>query len=109
MANREFDVRAIIKLVLALLLTILVVIFVLANIQDTRVNFLLFTMEGPLALVLFLTFAAGVATGILGSLAALRHKRPSTAKKPSADKSTTPPAPAASPGRAKRSRRGQSE
>lgn len=52
-------------LVLSLLLSVLVAVFALLNTTEVTVNFGLFEATGPIALVVILTFALGVAVGML--------------------------------------------
>lgn len=55
-------------LVVALVIIVLVAIFALQNSQVVQVGFLLWRFEGPLVIVLLVTFAAGILTGWLAAI-----------------------------------------
>jgi putative membrane protein len=63
-------------LVMSLVLAVVAVVFALQNPQMVRVNLLFVETQGSAALVLILTFALGVAVGILSTLPSrIRDKR----------------------------------
>lgn len=63
-------------LVLALILSLLTVLFALQNTDNVAVDFLFFQAEGSTAIVLLITFILGVVTGALAFLPGwLRSKR----------------------------------
>ncbi len=86
-------------LIISLVLSIIMVVFALANTHTIEINFLLFTTPAyPVALTLIVTFAMGVLVGILATYATKKQKqkraREGLGTKPS------PPDPP-SPGRSK--------
>ena len=62
-------------LLFALALSVLAVVFAFMNNEDVIVDFAFFETQGPLALVLILTFVIGVVVGILGMLPGRLRKR----------------------------------
>jgi uncharacterized integral membrane protein len=70
-------------------ITVLVTIFSVQNLASTEVVFLTWSIHAPRALIYFLLFALGLATGFL--IRALRPKRQTAVAKPAA-----PPKPPAS-------------
>lgn len=60
--------------IIALAIVVLVAIFAMQNAQPVQVGVLLWTFEGPLVIVLLITFAAGILAGWLTAI-------PSTIKK----------------------------
>ena len=71
-------------------ITVLVTIFSVQNLASTEVAFLTWSINAPRALIYFLLFALGLATGFL--IRALWPKRPPAAPKPA-----PAPKPSASP------------
>jgi uncharacterized integral membrane protein len=57
-------------LILALALSLLVTLFAVQNNAATEVTFLFWKLEGSLALILMVTFAAGILIGLLVSVPA---------------------------------------
>jgi uncharacterized integral membrane protein len=57
-----------IRLIIALLLSVLFLIFVLQNLKAVNLNFLLWRFEGSLALILILTFIIGIIVCLFASL-----------------------------------------
>ena len=57
-----------ITLILSLILSVLMVMFALMNNQSMPVNFGLFRFDGPIALVLIVTFILGVGVGLSAML-----------------------------------------
>ena len=53
------------RLIGMVVLALLAVVLVVQNIQRARVGFLFISVEMPLALLLFITFALGFAIGVL--------------------------------------------
>lgn len=58
----------------ALVIIVLVAFFAMQNSQFVQISFLMWTFEGPLVIVLLITFAAGILSGWLTAI-------PSTMKK----------------------------
>jgi uncharacterized integral membrane protein len=56
------------SLIAALLLSLLMAFFAVQNSQATHVTFLTWSFEGPLVIVLLLSFAAGTAVALLATL-----------------------------------------
>jgi uncharacterized integral membrane protein len=54
--------------ILALVIVVLTALFALQNAQATQVTFFAWTYEGPLVMVLLVTFAAGILAGWLAAL-----------------------------------------
>lgn len=81
-------------LLFALALSVLAVVFAFMNNEDVIVDFGFFETQGPLALVLILTFVIGVIVGILGMLPGRLRKQQElrTLRKHQTEASpTTPP------------------
>lgn len=57
-----------ITFVLALVIVVLAAFFALQNAQTTHVTFFVWDFEGPLVMVLLVTFAAGILAGWLAAL-----------------------------------------
>lgn len=71
--------RITIMLVLALVLALIVTVFAVQNNRPENITFLAWTIEGSLALILMITFAAGIVIGLLVSTPAwFRRVRQST-------------------------------
>ena len=78
-------------LVMSLVLAVVAVVFALQNPQMVRVNLLFVETQGSAALVLILTFALGVAVGILSTLPSrIRDKRELKRLKKSRSSGTSP-------------------
>jgi putative membrane protein len=78
-------------LVMSLVLAVVAVVFALQNPQMVRVNLLFVETQGSAALVLILTFALGVAVGILSTLPSrIRDKRELKRLKKSRSTGTSP-------------------
>jgi uncharacterized integral membrane protein len=56
------------SLIAALVLSLLMAFFAVQNSQATHVTFLTWSFEGPLVIVLLLTFAAGTVVALLATL-----------------------------------------
>ncbi len=69
------------KLVTAVVLLSLFLIFILQNAAPIVVNFLVWEIESPRAMVLFLVFLGGLLTGVLLTLF-IRRKRKNTVSAP---------------------------
>lgn len=69
------------KLISAIILLILFLIFILQNAALIVVNFLGWEIESPQAMVLFLVFLAGLLTGVLTTLY-IRRKKKNTVSAP---------------------------
>jgi len=63
-----------ITVVIALIITVIAALFAIQNSQPVQVGFFLWSFEGPLVIVLLVTFAAGILAGWLTAI-------PSTLKK----------------------------
>ncbi|MFH7319735.1 lipopolysaccharide assembly protein LapA domain-containing protein [Desulfurivibrio sp. D14AmB] len=68
------DSRSKFKLLLALLLVALVAVLIIQNVEPTEVRFLFITVIMPRAALLAITLLAGIAIGILISLALSGHR-----------------------------------
>lgn len=76
-------------LILSLLIAGVSIVFALQNTEAISIQFLFWTIESQLALVLVLTLVAGVAVGILISLpSVLRAKRAASRRKKEAKRAT---------------------
>lgn len=62
-----------VKLVAAIVLAVLVVVFAIQNMEVVGVEFLIWTWTGSRALVMFVVFLAGIAVGWLGRGVARRR------------------------------------
>jgi uncharacterized integral membrane protein len=60
--------------IIALIIVVIVAFFAMQNSQLIQIDFLLWSFEGPLVIVLLITFAAGILSGWLTAI-------PSTMKK----------------------------
>ena len=69
------------KLITAVVLLSLFLIFILQNAAPIVVNFLVWEVESPQAMVLFLVFLGGLLTGVLLTLF-VRRKRKNTISAP---------------------------
>ena len=69
------------KLITAVVLLSLFLIFILQNASPIVVNFLVWEVESPQAMVLFLVFLGGLLTGVLLTLF-IRRKRKNTVSAP---------------------------
>ncbi|MGB3850935.1 MAG: LapA family protein [Tunicatimonas sp.] len=69
------------KLITAVVLLSLFLIFILQNAAPIVVDFLVWEVESPRAMVLFLVFLAGLLTGVLLTLF-VRRKRKNTVSAP---------------------------
>ncbi len=69
------------KLIAAVVLLSLFLIFILQNASPIVVNFLVWEVESPQAMVLFLVFLGGLLTGVLLTLF-IRRKRKNTVSAP---------------------------
>ena len=69
------------KLITAVVLLSLFLIFILQNAAPIVVNFLAWEIESPRAMVLFLVFLGGLLTGVLLTLF-IRRKRKNTVSAP---------------------------
>ncbi len=63
------------KLISVVILLSLFLVFIIQNAAPIVVNFLVWEVESPRALVLFLVFLAGLLTGVLTTLYVRRRKK----------------------------------
>jgi putative membrane protein len=90
-----------ITMILALVIAILSAIFAIQNATPVTVNIYGFTAESSLAVVLMVTFAAGVITSLLVSIPAVyireRKKQRQQANKPTGESDNRSPEPQVEP------------
>lgn len=70
------------KLASVVVLLSLFLIFIFQNAAPITVDFLVWELQSPRAVVLFLVFIAGLATGVLVMLYSRRNKRESVSRPP---------------------------